>query len=62
MAVVFRNELPPVWDGQTVIDGDLSDIVNVKAGGVIVGLRAKGKAKRDRTGFVVDSDMIAIGG
>ena len=59
MAVVFRNELPPVWAGQKVIDGDLSDIVNVKAGGVIVGLRAKGKAKRDTSGFVVESNLIA---
>ena len=62
MAVVFRNDLPPVWAGQKVIDGDLSDIVNVKAGGVIVGLRAKGKAKLDRSGFVVDSDIIVTGG
>jgi hypothetical protein len=59
MAVVFRNELPQYWNGQLVIDGDLSDIVNVKAGGVIVGLRAKGKAKRDRSGFVVESNLIA---
>ena len=59
MAVVFRNDLPQYWNGQLVIDGDLSDIVNVKAGGVIVGLRAKGKAKRDRSGFVVESNLIA---
>jgi len=62
MAVVFRNELPPAWEGQTVIDGDRSDIINVQAGGVIIGLLAKGKAKKDTSGFVVDSKIIAIGG
>jgi len=62
MAVVFRDGLPSHWNGQPVIDGDLSDIVNVKSGAVIVGLRAKGKAKKDTSGFVVDSNLIAIGG
>lgn len=41
--------------GQTtapVIDGDLSDLRFLDAPGVIVGLRAKGRAKRDTTGFV----------
>ena len=29
---------------------------------VVVGLLAKGKAKKDTSGFVVDPDMIAVGG
>ena len=58
MAVVFRDVLPKTWGGQTVIDGDRSDIINVKAGGVIVGLLAKGKAKKDTSGFVVDAALI----
>ena len=37
---------------------DRSDIINVKAGGVIVGLLAKGKAKKDTSGFVVDAGRI----
>jgi len=54
MAVVFRDDLPATFMGKPVIDGDLSDLVNVKAAGKIVGLRAKGKAKKDASGFVVD--------
>jgi len=48
--------------GRKVIDGDISDLDNLRAGHVVVGLRAKGKAKKDQTGFVVDSDLIAMGG
>lgn len=35
-----------------VIDGDLHDFRPIDPRGVIVGLRAKGKARRDKTGFV----------
>ena len=41
-----------------VIDGDASDLVNVKAGAVIVGLKAKGKALCRRRVFKYD---LAIG-
>jgi len=61
MAVVFRGELPTDFMGRKVIDGDISDLDNLRAGHVVVGLRAKGKAKKDTTGFVVDSNLIAIG-
>jgi hypothetical protein len=37
-----------------VIDGDLSDLRFLDpSGGVIVGLKAKGKAKKDLSGFVL---------
>jgi hypothetical protein len=36
----------------TVIDGDSTDLRFLDPAGVIVGLRAKGRAKRDRSGFV----------
>ncbi|MGB2401531.1 MAG: GP88 family protein [Porticoccaceae bacterium] len=62
MAVVFRGELPTEFMGRKVIDGDVSDLDNLRAGHVVVGLRAKGKAKKDTTGFVVDSNLIALGG
>lgn len=60
MAVVFRGDtLPLSFMGRDVIDGDRSDLLNAYADGMIVGLRAKGKAKHDTSGFVVDPDVIA---
>ena len=52
VAVVFRDELPSTWNGRTVIDGDTDDLRFLDPSGVVVGLRAKGKAKKDTTGFV----------
>lgn len=60
MSVVFRNGMPKYYKGRRVIDGDASDLVNVKAGKVVVGLVAKGKAKKDEGNFVVDN-LIAVG-
>lgn len=54
MAVVFRGGLPEMFMGRKVIDGDASDWDNVNAGPVVVGLKAKGKAKQEDNGFVVD--------
>ncbi|MGB1305867.1 GP88 family protein, partial [Pseudoalteromonas marina] len=62
MAVVFRDELPTHFMGRPVINGDKSDLDNLRSGHSVVGLLAKGKAKKDTTGFVVDSNLIAIGG
>lgn len=55
--------MPEFFQGRKVIDGDASDLVNVNAGRVVIGLKAKGKAKTDKTGFVVNtsSDLIAMG-
>lgn len=62
MAVVFRGKMPEQFMGRPVIDGDQSDWDNVNAGRVVVGLKAKGQAKHDTTGFVVDTDnLIAVG-
>jgi hypothetical protein len=62
MAVVFNGPMPEYFAGRPVIDGDESDLVNAMAGRVIVGLKAKGKAGNDRSGFVVhtSSDLIAM--
>ena len=59
MAVVFRKELPLYFMGLRVIDGDESDLRFLDkrddtGQAVIVGLKAKGKARKDYTGFVVD--------
>jgi hypothetical protein len=43
----------PTWD---VIDGDSTDLRFLDPGACIVGLKAKGPAKRDRSGWVVDLD------
>ena len=63
VSVVFRHGLPSQFMGRVVIDGDRSDIDNVQAGPVIVGLRAKGKAVKDIDNpFIVDNpEAIAVG-
>lgn len=52
VAVVF-DQLPDTYKGFKVIDGDLSDVRFLDKKGVIVGLKAKGEAKKDTTGFTV---------
>ena len=59
MSVVFRGEMPATFMGRPVIDGDISDLDNLFAGPVIVGLRAKGKAKKSESLFIVDTNIIA---
>lgn len=57
VAVVFavnkNNNLPKEWSGYKVVDGDKSDLRFKDPKNVIVGLRHKGKAKKDKSGFVV---------
>ena len=52
VAIVF-DEVPKEWKGVPVIDGDETDLRFLDPKGVIVGLKAKGKAKKDTTGFVI---------
>jgi hypothetical protein len=52
VAVVF-DEVPTEWEGWTVINGDADDLRHLDPVGVIVGLKAKGAAKKDTKGFVV---------
>ena len=60
IAVVFSNsEFPATFLGRPVVDGDQSDLWNVQAGKVVVALKAKGLAKDDDSGFVVDTNLIA---
>lgn len=55
VAVVFRTkDLPKTFLGRDVIDGDETDLRFLDPKGVVVGLYAKGPAKKDRTGFVID--------
>ena len=53
------HKLPETWRGYPVIDGDEHDARFTDAGaGVIIGLKAKGKARHDTSGFVVPSELI----
>jgi hypothetical protein len=57
VATVFSTmkgfELPSEYEGREVIDGDKHDLRFLDKKGVIVGLRAKGPAKNDKSGFVI---------
>lgn len=53
VATVFRKDLPATYLGKKVINGDETDLRFLDEKGVIVGLKAKGKAKKDTSGFVV---------
>lgn len=55
VAVVFGKDSlkPDTFEGFPVVDGDKTDIEMLKFSGKILALRAKGKAKKDRTGFVI---------
>ena len=64
VAVVFRSAetMPEYYMGRRVINGDETDMRFTDPAGVVVGLYAKGKAKKDTSGFVVDvtADTIAV--
>lgn len=52
VAIVF-DKLPTRYHGYKVIDGDIHDLRFLDEPNVIVGLTAKGTAKKDESGFVV---------
>lgn len=53
VAVVFRTpNFPTTFMNKTVVNGDETDLRFLDPTGVIVGLKAKGKAKKDDSGFV----------
>lgn len=54
VAVVFRNKLPATYKGWRVIDGTKSDLRILDPKGVVVGLIAKGPARKQDEGFVVE--------
>ncbi len=61
VAVVFDTKkgepLPEEYWGVPVVDGDDTDLRFLDPRGVVVGLRAKGPAKQDQSGFVVKCDF-----
>jgi hypothetical protein len=56
VAVVFRRKanIPTQFLGLPTIDGDRDDMRFLDPKGCVVALYAKGKAKADRSGFVID--------
>jgi hypothetical protein len=52
VAAVF-DEVPETYMGKTVINADETDLRFLDPKGVIAGLKAKGKAKKDYSGFVI---------
>ena len=62
ITVVFRGGFPDRYLGRPVIDGDKSDLVNLYAGPVVIGLKLKGgKAIQASTSpFIVDNPAAAL--
>jgi hypothetical protein len=52
VAMVF-DKIPNMWWGYEVVNGDESDLRYMDRKNVIIGLKAKGKARKDTSGFVI---------
>lgn len=65
VAVVFDTPkgrpLPETWNGFTVLDGDETDLRFLdkrrEGRGYVIGLHAKGRGKKDSSGFVVNASL-----
>ena len=53
VAIVFRKKIPKLWKGVKVVNGDKHDLIFLHPSGNVIGLKAKGSAKKDDTGFVI---------
>ncbi len=53
IAVVFAGKFPESFYGLPVISGDEDDLRILDPKGVVIGLKAKGRARKDTSGFVV---------
>jgi hypothetical protein len=61
IAVVFdSHELPAYFLKRSVINGDETDLRFLDEPGTIVGLYAKGRARKDESGFVVPTNRISL--
>ena len=59
VAAVF-DKVPRFYKGYTVEDGDLHDFRPLDTKGCIIGLKAKGDAKTDTSGFVIRTKELTI--
>lgn len=57
VAVVFQGELPEFWNGTPVVNGDETDLRFLDPENVVIGLKAKGKARKEVKGFVVRKEL-----
>jgi hypothetical protein len=57
-AVVFNGALPSMFKELKVIDGDKTDMRFLDKPNSVVGLKAKGKARQDKSGFVIQAVQI----
>jgi len=55
ISAVFRKKLPNMYKGFKVINADAHDLRFLDVKNTIAGLVAKGKARKDYSGFVLDS-------
>lgn len=55
VAAVFRNGMPDSYMGKPVYSGDKHDLRFTDPEGRVIGLVAKGRARKDKTGFVVNA-------
>jgi len=51
--VVFNGTMPKLFLDKRVVDGDENDLRFLDQSGIVVGLKAKGSAKKDNSGFVI---------
>jgi hypothetical protein len=58
-AVVFNGILPSMFKELKVIDGDKTDMRFLDEPNSVVGLKAKGKARQDKSGFVINVIQLA---
>jgi len=58
VAVVFKGKQPNKWNNVRVFNGDNTDQRFLDPQGVIVGLKAKGRARRDMSGFVIHTGKV----
>jgi hypothetical protein len=54
VAVVFRNQLPKTFKKKKVVSGDDHDLRFIDKKGVVIGLVAKGVARKEDSGFVIE--------
>ncbi len=54
VAVVFRKKIPKTFFGAEVVNGDETDLRFQDGKGKVIGLKDKGRAKQDATGFVLE--------
>jgi hypothetical protein len=57
ISAVFNGPHPFIYNGAPVVDGDTSDLVMLYNRGAVLALKAKGDAKKDTSGFVINSNI-----